>query len=101
MTPHEEATEMQAYLETLPEDNPDALSERIKILAVYQARSGHMLAEAKKNAIREEKDRDSKYYHCNSQRKLPVSKSTKRTCGQYRHRRTVCGRLVGPYQRSV
>ena len=40
MTPHEEATEMQAYLETLPEDNTDALSERIKILAVYQARSG-------------------------------------------------------------
>ncbi len=48
MTPHEEATEMQAYLETLPEDNPNVLSERIKILAVYQARSGYMLAEAKK-----------------------------------------------------
>ena len=48
MTPHEEATEMQAYLETLPEDNPDALSERIKVLAVYQARSGYMLAESKR-----------------------------------------------------
>ena len=68
MTPHEEATEMQAYLETLPEDNPDALSERIKILAVYQARSGHMLAEAKKTLSEKKKDRDSKYYHCNSKK---------------------------------
>lgn len=55
MTPHEEATEMQAYLETLPEDNTDALSERIKILAVYQARSGHMLAEAKKTLSEKKK----------------------------------------------
>lgn len=55
MTPHEEATEMQAYLETLPEDNPDALSERIKILAVYQARSGYMLAEAKKTLSEKKK----------------------------------------------
>ena len=55
MTPHEEATEMQAYLETLPEDNPDALSERIKILAVYQARSGRMLAEAKKTLSEKKK----------------------------------------------
>ena len=55
MTPHEEATEMQAYLETLPEDNPDALSERIKILAVYQARSGYMLAEVKKTLSEKKK----------------------------------------------
>ncbi len=55
MTAHEEATEMQAYLETLPEDNPDALSERIKILAVYQARSGYMLAEAKKTLSEKKK----------------------------------------------
>lgn len=55
MTPHEEATEMQAYLETLPEDNTDALSERIKILAVYQARSGYMLAEAKKTLSEKKK----------------------------------------------
>ena len=55
MTPHEEATEMQAYLETLPEDNPDALSERIKILAVYQARSGFLLAEAKKTLSEKKK----------------------------------------------
>ena len=55
MTPHEEATEMQAYLETLPEDNPDALSERIKILAVYQARSCYMLAEAKKTLSEKKK----------------------------------------------
>ena len=55
MTPHEEATEMQAYLETLPEDNPDALSERIKILAVYQARSGFMLSEAKKTLSEKKK----------------------------------------------
>ena len=55
MTPHEEATEMQAYLETLPEDNPDALSERIKILAVYQARSGYMLSEAKKTLSEKKK----------------------------------------------
>ena len=55
MTPHEEATEMQAYLETLPEDTPDALSERIKILAVYQARSGYMLAEAKKTLSEKKK----------------------------------------------
>ena len=55
MTPHEEATEMQAYLETLPEDNPDALSERIKILAVYQARSGILLADAKKTLSEKKK----------------------------------------------
>lgn len=55
MTPHEEATEMQAYLETLPEDNTDALSERIKILAVYQARSGFLLAEAKKTLSEKKK----------------------------------------------
>ena len=55
MTPHEEASEMQAYLETLPEDNPDALSERIKILAVYQARSGYMLSEAKKTLSEKKK----------------------------------------------
>lgn len=55
MTAHEEATEMQAYLETLPEDNTDALSERIKILAVYQARSGFLLAEAKKTLSEKKK----------------------------------------------
>ena len=48
MTHHEEAAEMQAYLEITPSDNPAELSDRIKTLAVYQARSGYMLAEAKK-----------------------------------------------------
>ena len=55
MTPHEEATEMQAYLETLPNDNPADLSERIKILAVYQARSGYLLAESKKTLSEKKK----------------------------------------------
>lgn len=55
MTQHEEAAEMQAYLETLPNDNPADLSERIKILAVYQARSGYMLAEAKKTLSEKKK----------------------------------------------
>ena len=55
MTHHEEAAEMQAYLETLPNDNPADLSERIKVLAVYQARSGYMLAEAKKTLSEKKK----------------------------------------------
>ena len=44
----EEAAKMQEYLEITPSDNPAELSDRIKTLAVYQARSGYMLAEAKK-----------------------------------------------------
>ena len=55
MTHHEEAAEMQAYLETLPNDNPADLSERIKVLAVYQARSGYLLAEAKKTLSEKKK----------------------------------------------
>ena len=55
MTTHEEAQEMQAYLETIPNDNTADLSERIKILAVYQARSGYMLAEAKKTLSEKKK----------------------------------------------
>ena len=55
MTPHEEAAEMQAYLEEIPNDNPSDLSERIKVLAVYQARSGYLLAEAKKTLSEKKK----------------------------------------------
>lgn len=55
MTHHEEASEMQAYLELLPNDNPVELSERIKVLAVYQARSGYLLAEAKKTLSEKKK----------------------------------------------
>ena len=55
MTPHEEAETMQAYLEEIPNDNPNDLSERIKVLAVYQARSGYLLAESKKTLSEKKK----------------------------------------------
>lgn len=55
MTPHEEAQNMQEYLEITPSDNPSELSDRIKTLAVYQARSGYMLAEAKKTLSEKKK----------------------------------------------
>lgn len=44
----DELQSMQDYLELTPSDNTAELSDRIKTLAVYQARSGYMLAEAKK-----------------------------------------------------
>ncbi|MFW9597566.1 MAG: hypothetical protein ACMV0Y_06395 [Paludibacter sp.] len=46
---------MQNYLEVTPSDNPEELCERIKTLAVYQARSGFLLAEAKKTLSEKKK----------------------------------------------
>lgn len=43
-----EASEMQSYLEIECSDNPEEVLERLKRINVYQARSGYMLAEAKK-----------------------------------------------------
>ena len=43
-----EVSEMQSYLEIECSDNPEEVLERLKRISVYQARSGYMLAEAKK-----------------------------------------------------
>jgi translation elongation factor EF-1alpha len=43
-----EVSEMQRYLEIECSDNPEEVLERLKRISVYQARSGYMLAEAKK-----------------------------------------------------
>lgn len=43
-----EAMEMQGYLEITCSDNPDEVIERIKAIGVYRARTGVMLAEAKR-----------------------------------------------------
>ena len=48
MTLYEEATAIQAYLEIPCTDNPIVIQERIRELAVYIARTGKMLADAKK-----------------------------------------------------
>ena len=43
-----EAKKIQDYLEVTLSDNPEEITQRIKDLSVYMARSGLMLAEAKK-----------------------------------------------------
>jgi len=43
-----EVSEMQSYLEIECSDNPEEVLERLKMINVYQARSGYMLAEVKK-----------------------------------------------------
>jgi hypothetical protein len=44
-----EATEIQSYLEILVSENPEEISNRIAYLMSYMARSGNMLAQAKKD----------------------------------------------------
>lgn len=44
----EEAQEMQTYMQDEVSDNPAEIVERLNRLNVYQARSGYLLAEAKK-----------------------------------------------------
>lgn len=48
MTSKEEVQQIQDYLELSVSDNPAELSQRISDLMVYHARTGYMLAEAKK-----------------------------------------------------
>jgi len=48
MTLSEEATKIQEYLEIQCSENPLEVQDRIRTLSVYQARSGQMLADAKK-----------------------------------------------------
>ena len=48
MTQHEEATQIQKFLEITVRDNPSEIQERISSLMVFHARTGFMLAEAKK-----------------------------------------------------
>jgi len=48
MTLLEEAAAMQEYLELQCSDNPAEIQERISTIAVYHARTGFMLAQAKK-----------------------------------------------------
>jgi len=50
-----EAQKIQDYLEVTLSDNPEEITQRIKDLSVYMARSGLMLAEAKKR-LREKKN---------------------------------------------
>ena len=50
-----EAKKIQDYLEVTLSDNPEEITQRIKDLSVYMARSGQMLAEAKKR-LREKKN---------------------------------------------
>ncbi len=45
---NEEAKQIQDYLEIECSNNPEEIQERISILNVYMARSGEMLAQAKK-----------------------------------------------------
>lgn len=45
---YKESVEMQNYLEITASDNPDELIQRLSDLNVYMARSGNMLAVAKK-----------------------------------------------------
>jgi len=47
MTLSEEATQIQTYLEIHCSDNPAEIQQRIRDLAVYTARTGKMLADAK------------------------------------------------------
>ena len=47
MTLNEEATQIQEYLEIQCSDNPAEIQQRIRELAVYTARTGKMLADAK------------------------------------------------------
>lgn len=44
----QEAIEIQSYMEITCSDNPDEIIERIKYIGVYRARTGVMLAEAKR-----------------------------------------------------
>lgn len=44
----QEAIEIQSYMEITCSDNPDEIIERIKAIGVYRARTGVMLAEAKR-----------------------------------------------------
>lgn len=44
----EELKQIQSYLEIEVSDNPEEYAERIRTLAVYMARSGQMLADAKR-----------------------------------------------------
>lgn len=44
----QEVQEMQTYMQDECSDNPEEVIERLKRLNVYQARSGSLLAEAKK-----------------------------------------------------
>jgi hypothetical protein len=52
MTPHDqllaEAKEIQAYCEITVSDSPAEMAERVAALCVYIARTGNMLAEAKR-----------------------------------------------------
>jgi len=43
-----EAEEIQSYLEIECSENPEEIIERIKVIGVYQARTGVMLADAKR-----------------------------------------------------
>ncbi len=52
MTPKEEAQEIQKYLEITCSNNPEEIQERIADLAVYMARSGEMLAQAKREVAK-------------------------------------------------
>ncbi len=45
----EEATEIQKYLEITCSNDPTEIQERISTLSVYMARSGEMLAQAKRD----------------------------------------------------
>lgn len=44
----ENAQEIQDYLDITCSENPEEMTERIRVLSVYMARSGKMLADAKK-----------------------------------------------------
>lgn len=44
----QEAMDIQSYMEITCSDNPDEIIERIKYIGVYRARTGVMLAEAKR-----------------------------------------------------
>ncbi len=49
MTLKDEAQEIQSYLEISCSNNPDEIQDRISTLSVYLARSGEMLAKAKRD----------------------------------------------------
>jgi len=70
-----ECSDMQAWLEEVPSDEPKEMTDRLSVLGVYMARSGNMLADAK---YLQDKARSMVFVeHGKSILKMPATVSTK------------------------
>ena len=74
-----EAMEMQGYLEITCSDNPDEVIERIKAIGVYRARTGVMLAEAKR-MYRRKRSSEITEKIIEIANKIPISQNPKFAC---------------------